>query len=65
MRKIKVSAASEHDTMHFEDVIGPANTSRDICADKGYIDGAREARLTGQAWRMHIQRKGSKDKPLS
>lgn len=65
VRKLKVSTASEHDTLHFEDVIDPANTSRDIYADKGYVDGAREARLTAQGWRMHIQRKGSKDQPLS
>ncbi|MYM37699.1 IS5 family transposase, partial [Duganella sp. FT94W] len=65
IRKIKVSTASEHDTLHFETVIDPGNTSRDIYADKGYVDGEREARLKGQGWRMHIQRKGSKDKPLS
>ena len=63
--RIKISTASEHDTLHFEAVIDPANTSRDIYADKGYVDGKREARLTEEGWRMHIQRKGSKDKPLS
>lgn len=65
IRKIKISTASEHDTLHFEEVIDPDNTSRDIYADKGYVDGEREARLKEQGWRMHIQRKGSKDKPLS
>lgn len=65
VRKIKVSTASEHDTTHFEDVLDPANTNRNILADKGYVDGEREARLTKQGWRMHIQRKGSKDKPIS
>jgi hypothetical protein len=29
------------------------------------ICGEREARLSKQGWRMHIQRKGSKDKPIS
>ncbi|CAN7549395.1 IS5 family transposase [Duganella sp. LjRoot269] len=65
IRRIKISTASEHDTLHFEAVIDPGNTSRDIYADKGYVDGEREARLKGQGWRMHIQRKGSKDRPLS
>lgn len=65
VRKIKVSTASEHDTLHFEDVLDPANTNRNILADKGYVDGEREARLSKQGWRMHIQRKGSKDKPIS
>ena len=65
VRKIKVSTASEHDTMHFEDVLDPVNTNRNILADKGYVDGEREARLSKQGWRMHIQRKGSKGKPIS
>jgi IS5 family transposase len=65
IRKIKVSTSSEHDTLHFKDVLDPSNTSRDLYADKGYVDGEREARLTGQGWRMHIQRKGTKDKAIS
>lgn len=65
VRKIAVSTASEHDTLHFEGVLDPANTNRDILADKGYVDGEREARLTKQGWRMQIQRKGSKGKPIS
>lgn len=60
-----MSTTSQHDDLHFEDVLDPANTHRDILADKGYIDGEREARLSKQGWRMHIQRKGSKDKPIS
>ena len=65
VRRIKVSTASEHDTLHFESVLDPANTNRDILADKGYVDGEREARLNKQGWRMQIQRKGSKGKPIS
>src|SRR5471032_424522 len=65
IRKIKISTASEHDTLHFEDVLDPANTSRDVYANKGYVNYKREERLTGQGYRMHIQRKGSKDKPIS
>ncbi|MES2264726.1 MAG: IS5 family transposase [Pseudomonadota bacterium] len=65
VREIKVRTASEHDTLHFEDVLDPANTNRNILADKGYVDGEREARLSQQGWRMHIQRKGSKGKPIS
>ena len=65
IRKLKVSTASEHDTNHFEDVLDAANTSRAVLADKGYVDGEREARLANAGWRMFIQRKGGKDKPLS
>ena len=35
LRKIKVSTASEHDTLHFGDVLDSANTNRDILADRG------------------------------
>jgi hypothetical protein len=59
VRKIKVSTACEQETTHFEDVLDPANTNRNILADKGYVDGEREARLSKRGWRMHIQRKGS------
>jgi IS5 family transposase len=34
VRRIKVSTASEHDTLHFEEVLDPANTNRAILADK-------------------------------
>jgi IS5 family transposase len=65
IRKLKVSTASEHDTHHLEDVLDTGNTSRDVYADKGYVDGEREARLKDQGWRMRIQRKAPKGKPLS
>lgn len=65
IRKIHVSTASEHDTLHFEGVLDPGNTSRDVWADKGYVDGAREQRLSEKGWRLHIQRKGQPCKPLS
>lgn len=42
-----------------------APTCRDILADKGYVDGACEERLTMQGWRMHIQCTGTKDNPIS
>ena len=65
IRRVHVSAASENDTLHFERVLDASNTSRDIYADKGYVDGEREQRLRAQGWRVHIQRKGQAGKPLS
>lgn len=65
IRKLKVSKASEHDTHHLESVLDTGNTSRDVYADKGYVDSEREARLKGDGWRMRIQRKAAKGKPLS
>lgn len=65
VRKFKVSTAREHDTLHFEDVLDSSNTNHDILADKGYVDQEREARLSELGWRMHIQRKGHQNKPIS
>ncbi len=65
IRRVHVSTASEHDTLHFERVLDPSNTSRDVWADKGYVDGEREQRLGEKGWRLHIQRKGQVGKPLS
>lgn len=65
IRKVKVSTALENDTMHLEDVLDPANTSRDRYGDKGYVDGERELRLKREGWRVHILRKARKGQPLS
>lgn len=65
IRKVKVSTASEHDTLHLEDVLDPRNTSQDLYADKGYVDKERETRLKATGLRVHIQRKAAKGKPLS
>ncbi|EAU54502.1 IS5 family transposase [Mariprofundus ferrooxydans] len=65
LRKVKVSSANEHDTKHFEDVLDGDNSCRDVYADRGYADREREHRLRSEGWRMHIQRKAKKGKPLS
>jgi len=65
IRQLKVSTAREHDTLHLEDGLDSANTSRDLYGDKGYVDGEREARLKAKGWRVHIQRKAASGKPLS
>jgi IS5 family transposase len=59
IRQLKVSTAREHDTLHLEDGLDSANTSRDLYGDKGYVDGEREARLKAKGWRVHIQRKAA------
>ena len=63
-RKSAVTDAAVHDTNHFEDLLDATNTSREVSADKGYVDGAREARLTQSAWRVKVQRKAKPGKPL-
>lgn len=65
IRKLKVTTASEHDTLHLDDVLDEYNTSRDLYGDKGYVDAEREARLKAAGYRVHIQRKAAKGKPLS
>jgi IS5 family transposase len=60
-----ISTASAHDTLHFESALDTVNTSRQVFADKGYADGAREARLKQAGWRLEIQRKAKRGKPLS
>ncbi len=65
IRRVHVSAASENDTLHFERVLDRGNTSRDVYADKGYVDSEREQRLRAQGWRLRIQRKGQAGRPLS
>lgn len=63
-RKSVVTDAAVHDTHHFEDLLDPLNTSREVSADKGYVDGAREARLAAAGWRVKVQRKAKRGKPL-
>lgn len=63
-RKSVVTDAAVHDTNHFEDLLDASNISREVSADKGYVDGAREARLANAGWRMKVQRKAKKGKPL-
>lgn len=65
IRKLKVSTARQNDTLHLEDVLDSAHTGRDLYGDKGYVDGEREARLKSRGWRVHIQRKAEKGRPLS
>jgi len=64
-RKVVVTNAAVHDTNHFEDLLDESNTSREVSADKGYVDGAREARLGDAGWRVQVQRKAKRGKQLS
>ena len=65
IRRMHVSTASEHDTLHFEQVLDPGNTSRDVWADKGDVDGEREQRLGEKGWWLHIQSKAQAGRLLS
>lgn len=65
IRTVSVTTASESDTRHMESVLDSANTSKDLYADRGYVDGAREERLIEEGFRPNIQRKAQVNKPLS
>jgi IS5 family transposase len=65
IRKIVTDTASTHDSQHFDAVMDPANTSRDVYADRGYPSEEREAWLKANGYRNRIQRKGHRNKPLS
>lgn len=65
IRKIVTDTASTHDSQHFEALMDPANTSREVFADRGYPSEEREAWLKANGYRNRIQRKGKRNKPLS
>lgn len=65
IRKIETDTASTHDSQHFDAVLDPDNTSRDVYADKGYPSREREEKLKALGYRNHIQRKGARNHPLS
>ena len=65
IRKLETDTASTHDSRHFDTVLDPANTNRDVFADKGYPSAEREAKLKTAGYRNHIQRKGHRNQPLS
>jgi len=65
IRRLKTDTASTHDSRHFDEVLDPGNTSRDVYADRGYPSEEREAWLKANGYRSRIQRKGQRNRPLS
>ena len=65
IRKIVTDTAKTNDSLHFERVLDPSNTSQDVYADRGYPSKGREAWLKENGYRSQIQRRGHKHKPLS
>ena len=65
IRKLVTDTASVHDSQHFEVVLDDRNTSAEVYADRGYPSQEREEQLKAQGYRSRIQRKGSRNHPLS
>lgn len=65
IRRYKVTSAEVHDSNVFNELLDPANTSRDIWADSAYRSQERLQGLQKEGYREHIQRKGSRNHPLT
>jgi hypothetical protein len=61
IRKIVTGTASTADTCHFQNAFDPANTRRDVYADRGYPSKAREAWLKREGYRSQISSEGPKE----
>jgi len=65
IQRIVTDTASTHDSQHFEDLVDPGNTSRDVYADRAYPSKEHDEWLRKNGFRHQIQRKGTASKPLS
>lgn len=64
IRTWDVTNASVHDSQKFDDLLDPANTSRDVWADSAYRSEAVEARLAEKGYRSRIHFRAWRDQPL-
>ncbi len=65
IRKYAVTDASVHDSNVFEELLDEDNSSRDIWADSAYRSKNQIENLSAKGFREHLQRKGSRHKPLT
>jgi IS5 family transposase len=64
IRNYAVTDAALHDSNVFEQLLAD-NTSKDVWADSAYRSEERLERLAKDGFREHIQRKGSRNRPLT
>ena len=64
IRSFEVTSAEVHDSRVFEELLSP-NTSRDLWADSAYRSAERLEWLGKNEYREHVQRKGTRNHPLS
>ena len=64
IRSYAVTDAALHDSNVFEQLLAD-NTSKDVWADSAYRSADRLDRLAQDGFREHIQRKGSRNRPLT
>ena len=65
VRKYEVSPANVHDSQLLDTLLDGGNTSKALWADSAYRSHDQEERLRAKKYRSHIQRKGSRNQPLT
>ena len=64
IRNYAVTDAARHDSQVFEQLL-TANRSKDVWGDSAYRSAERVEQLAEDGFREHIQRKGSRNRPLT
>lgn len=65
IRGVATGTASEHDGHHFDEVLDPHNTGKEVNADKAYPSAQRREMLRVLGFKDGLQRKAKAGKPLS
>ena len=65
VRSYAVTPANVHDSQLLDKLLDEDNTSKALWADSAYRSKEQEARLRKKHYRSHIQRKGSRNQPLT
>lgn len=65
IRDYQITDASVHDSNVFHEILDPNNTSKDVWADSAYRSQKDEEQLKNNGYRSKVQRKGSRNKPLT
>lgn len=65
IRRFHVTSAEVHDSRVMEELLDEANSSRALWADSAYRSADRLVWLREHGYREHIQRKGTRNHPLS
>ena len=65
IRRYKVTPASMHDSQELDNVLDPANNSKEAWADSAYRSEEQEARLKEKGYTSHIHERAYRNKPLS
>ena len=65
IRTYEVTAANVHDSQKLDDLLDGGNSSKAVWADSAWRSAEQEGRLRDKGYRSHIQRKGTRKRPLT